>query len=388
MLPFPIISNTNIVPVASIKKMVIGASNLTILGTDGTLTGYGTNPSGNLGTGSTSTTLGWYDSTLTDVRDVFMNGSDMSIAIKNDGTIWFCGVLRSSTLGSPSLGTSPISTYTNISDRIPVSGNIVIDVKFSYNYVSFLCSDGNIYTTVPAGIMSGTSITSTGYTGWRINTPSTPLVKIFTYADYTGYNDVWMGLDSTGHAYGIGYDGWKQISNTGTGTYTTWTPTISSKTFTDIQFGTNYCIFQSTDNIMYYSGISGIVNVANVNNTTNAYAVFNGSGSSSNNLLYILSGTQIAMHIRKGGSMYGCSANNQMPLDTSNTGNQSLHLLRNVPDIANIDSIKYCKASVKSMFALYDSGAGTRKLWIIGTAFGGTSSNTSFQQVALPAKYT
>lgn len=387
MLPFPVINKTTVIPKGSIKKIVIGATNMTILGTDGTLMGYGSNVNGSLGTGSTSSVINWYDATtISDVRDIFQNGSDSSVAIKNDGTIWFCGIHRNQQFGSPVLPTSPITSYINISDRIPISGNDVLDVKFTYNLVSFLMVDGSIYST--DGTFGGTAITGTGYTGWKKSTPPVHLVKFDTYSSYSGYNPVYVGLDIDGHAYAIGYNGWKQIDGTTTSSYSVWTPTIPTKTFKDIKADiSNAFLFLSTDNIVYYSGISGVVNPANVNNTINGYAAYNGSSSSAVNPVFIVTSTSGQYHIRRNGQMWGSFANNQAPVAITNTGNQSSTLQRTLPD-TNTAAIEYCLSSgaSKSMVLYYGGTSGNRKLYGLG-GITGNSTATTFTQIQLPSKY-
>lgn len=388
MLPFPVINKTNIIPKGDIKKIVMGSTSMTILGTDGTMTSYGTNTNGYMGTGSTSSSVGWYETTsLSDVRDVFQNSSVCSIAVKNDGSIWFCGAYRNNQLGSPNLSTaSPITSYVDISDRIPVSGSVIVDVVFSYSFVSILCSDGTIYST--DSTLGGTLITSTGYTGWRISTPSVHLVKFDTYSGYSGYTPVYLGLDASGYAYAIGYNGWKQIDGTTTSQYYVWTPTIPSKTFKSISADiSNAFVFLSTDNIVYYSGISGVVNTANVNNTINGYTVYNGSSSAPVNPIYILTSVSGQYHIRRNGAMLGSYANNQVPMATSNTGNTSTTLIRNLPNV-NTESIEYCMSTSasRSMIVYYGGASGTRKLYCLGPITG--SNATTFTEVQLPTKYT
>lgn len=95
MIPFPIISNTDILPpLPEIKKLATADGNTTdnsiaLLYDNGELYMMGTNRTGSLGTGDNLAVLTWR-LVLTDVRDVYV-GRQVTLCLMNDGTFKYSG---------------------------------------------------------------------------------------------------------------------------------------------------------------------------------------------------------------------------------------------------------------------------------------------------------
>ena len=94
-----------------IKKVVCSSSTTWVLKKDGTLWGCGHDSSGQQGSGSTSNVLS-FTQRLDNVKD-FACSSDTTWAIKNDGTLWGCGDARYGQQGSNESGSGrKVSVFT------------------------------------------------------------------------------------------------------------------------------------------------------------------------------------------------------------------------------------------------------------------------------------
>lgn len=384
MIPFTrILTYGNTVKGLAVKEIKMALTHLSIVDNEGGLLCYGTNPNGSMGIGSTSNVVGWYDSAIDNVDRIWHNGSRCSIVRKIDGTLWFCGTYFNQQLGSPNLSTaSPVTQWTEITDRVTFDPKLIIDVIPSYTFMTFLLSTGEIYTTDRGAIPGTTVVNPNGYTGWRVNQPPVKFVKIATYPWASSYTGVYIGIDEEGNAYGIGYDGWKQISSSGSGTLTSWTPTVTAYKIKDVQMGSNFNIYQTTNNRMIYCGISGVINTANINNTVYQYPV-----TGDNIAQRIFASTSGVYHIRSNNSMWGSYANNQMPVAPNSLGNPSQTQIRIMPEDYNSIEYLFCTTSQQMVVIYKDPTDGKRRMYVLGASLGGSNTLTTFTEIEFPARY-
>lgn len=382
MIPFArMMIYGNKVKGTQVRNMEMAMTHLTILDSDGALTFYGTNNYGSMGLGSTSTTLGWFDGNITDVDSIWHNNTNVSVAIKKDGTVWMCGAWRGTMFGTPNLGTTPSVSWVEITDRLTFNALDVAQVIIAYSFCTFLLKNGDIYST--DSTLGGTVVTNpNGYTGWRVSRYSTRLVKLATYSDVQSYGNVYTAIDVNGKAYGIGSDTWKQVTNGGSGTITSWTPTLASYTVTDIIFGGNFNAFLTSDGRVFYSGISGVINPANINNTVNSYAVV-GAGIASR----IFSTGSGLYHIRQPNTMWGSFGNNQAPIANSNALNTTQHNVRTMPLDNILIEYLFCTVQKNMVVIYFDSSTNKRRMFCIGPIANNNNALT-FAEIDFPTKYT
>lgn len=144
MLPFPIISNTNILPAPEHIIQTDGSSShIGVLYSDGSLYLRGSNTSGALGTGNNIDSYDKFVLVRTDVK-LFFCGSNITFIQTFDNRWYFSG-----TRSLISAGGSYSSTFTDITDRLNseiLEGSIKIK-KISTSNLStlILTTEGNLY---------------------------------------------------------------------------------------------------------------------------------------------------------------------------------------------------------------------------------------------------
>ena len=121
----------------NIKSVCCGGWHTFILQNDGTLWGCGSNTNGQLGLGDTKS-RNIFTKIITDIKSVYC-GNEYTIILKNDGTLWGCG---SNSYGQLGLGdTNDRNTFTQITTNTD-------DIKLvycGYSHTIILKNDGTLW---------------------------------------------------------------------------------------------------------------------------------------------------------------------------------------------------------------------------------------------------
>lgn len=145
MLPFPIISNTNIVPVPSalIKQIASTYSMLFVLYDNGELYVKGTDSTSNSGTGLTNQKITTWTLSATNVK-MIRTAQYASLIIKNDGSMFHVGryaYIQNTT------STATYGTWTDVTSTFSASfsPSLIVDYKLSEYCTMILLSTGEVW---------------------------------------------------------------------------------------------------------------------------------------------------------------------------------------------------------------------------------------------------
>jgi len=231
MFPFPIISSLREKSTYRIQKFIAGATHIAVLGTNGELYTRGYNTWGQLG--STSYGSGFNNTwqlSLTNVSSVFGTKSYNTIAIKNDGTVWFCGKITDNANIFGFTGTAnSANSWTEITNYIPFSPSSIKDFQVGYNMTAIVTTDGLLWfcgTNNYGQFGLGNTVSKTTYTQSPVTGVST--LQLMHPLDTT--QDVISYIDTAGLLWACGNNTTKQVSSLSTSSFTTFTK-MSSQVF-------------------------------------------------------------------------------------------------------------------------------------------------------------
>ena len=122
------------------KSIYCGGGYILILKNDGTLWGCGNNASGQLGLGDNNNrnTLTQITTNTNNIKSIYC-GYNHTLILKNDGTLWVCGLNGSGQLG---LGDF---TSRNTFTQITTNANDIKSVYCGYNHTLILKNDGTLW---------------------------------------------------------------------------------------------------------------------------------------------------------------------------------------------------------------------------------------------------
>lgn len=385
MLPFPIISQTPILPKSEIVSYDAGNSSFAFVSGAGDLYFYGFNTYGNFGNGTTnSTTAQWYKSNeMNNVARVFSNNSRCTVVIKNDGTVWACGQVQNSNMfGSVAMGTGVISSWVNITASIPVPVTNIKYIKPGYYSSALLTNDGQLYWSGSNGYtMFGMSGGKTTYTLVPFST-STPVMDVFFYGMYNQYDSSAI-LDYNNKLYMSGSNAFKQINSTTTSSYSTYTASLTNLNIKKVYFGSVANILAlTTTGAVVYSGISGVVNTSGANNATNGYSLSSGHdiAGAAASYVYYSNATSRAC--------YAHGNSNNVPILNTNSQTISKTFVRSLPaaEVGIIPEM-YC-TDLKESILFYKGTAGNNRLYALGALVNqGGSSTAQYVQIKMPTGF-
>lgn len=241
MLPFPIISNTNILPpVVELQRLNTTENNIGLLYTNNEMYLKGTNAASELGNSGTTTNYTTWTLARNDVVDFWMGGT--SVLCKTSDSILICGsrTIIGST-GGAGLGFSDITFLFNAAGIILSQ---IKDIQIGVSSMIVLTTSGDLYGI---GTNQYGEILGTG-----AKTSLTLLRSSVQKISLTAYTTVC--IDSTGFVYGIGRNDTSQLLGTNTANVTSWKTLYNSGTVTDIRSRTYNTFLLLSTGRMYACG--------------------------------------------------------------------------------------------------------------------------------------
>ncbi|WP_143317681.1 fibronectin type III domain-containing protein [Clostridium sp. HBUAS56017] len=124
--------------IENVKKVACGSDYTIFIKNDGTVWGCGANDKGQLGLGNTTNQTTIVKIPIEDVKDVKC-GSDHTIFVKNDGTIWGTGYNEKGQLG--------IENYINQFTPVKISMENVKDISCGANHTIIVKNDGTVWAS-------------------------------------------------------------------------------------------------------------------------------------------------------------------------------------------------------------------------------------------------
>ena len=250
-----------------------------------------------------------------DIRDIYCGG-DVSFFVKNDGTLWACGLNQYGQLG--------LGNTTNQDDFVQVTTNINNDVKYVacggiysssyyYGFTYIIKEDGTLY--------------STGYNGYgQLGLGNTTNQTTFTKVNITDVKKVACGMYHTlllkndGTVWFCGSNSSNQSGlNSSTSQYTSFT-SVNMSDVKDIACGNHYSVILKNDGTVWVCGLNGngqlgTSDTANKNTWTQA-----ASGVKRIFCSYCGYNTYI---IKNNGQIMGCGSNAYGQLNSTDTNNKT-----------------------------------------------------------------
>lgn len=292
-----------------------GKYNLAVVESGGSLWFLGTqNASGDMGSGDTTNPVGWYKSPITDVQDVWKNGTTRTVVRKKDGSIWYCGLVTNRYQMGVDTGANnqTITTWIDISSAMPVPLSQIKYVKPGYNSTVVLTTDGRVF-------WCGTN------TNGHFGNGSTTATQVFTETSLSFFaKDVYVCpeatssiiqtsiiITDTGLGYAAGSNSNKLVNSSSTSSFTSYTSMTGNFTFNKIALSTQVLIAHVTNTTnssetLVYSGYNAIIGGSSttVSNLSQARAAaagvkilpifgidYTGQQSTGNGVLYTLQNT-------------------------------------------------------------------------------------------------
>lgn len=384
MLPFPIISHTPVLPKSEVVSYDAGNANFTFVSGNGDLYFYGYNSYGQFGNGTTNNTAPvWYKSNeMNNVARVFSNNSRCTVVIKKDNTVWACGQVQNSNMfGSVTMGTGVISSWVNITASIPVPVQNIKYIKPGYYASALLTNDGLLYWSGSNGYtMFGMSGGKTTYTLVPFSS-STPVLDVFFYGMYNQYDSSAI-VDYNNKLYMAGSNSFKQIDNTTTSSYATYTASLPSYKIKKVYFGATASILAHTvDNNVIYSGISGVINASSANGALNGSSLgtYDLAGSAASYVYYGLTSTR---------ACYAQANTNNVPITNTNNQNTLKTLVRYLPTAESGFLPDMFCTELRDSILFYKGSAGNNRLYALGALVGqGSTANAQYVQIKMPTGF-
>lgn len=260
MLPFPIISIRNILPTPiKILQLRSSAVHMGVLYDTGELFLRGDGANYKLGTGSTASSTTWYLS-LTNVK-FFAISTAGTLAIKNDNTVWYCGLSRLVTGVS---GTTTTNTWTDITSTFgSLDVSSIVDIRMTNSCILYLV-DSFLFGQ---GYNGGYEL---GSIGTNISTPTliaSDVKKILCSRNQSGY------ISTSGIYYRSGTNNAYQLGTGNTTALQAFTAWNSTGEVLDavLTYNQGYLLYKATPTsvVQYYTAGQGYTggNGINANST-------------------------------------------------------------------------------------------------------------------------
>ena len=302
--------------VSAIKQIACGNQHTFVLKNDGSLWACGINNSGQLGLGDDTTRTTFTKVTTNinnDVRQVIC-GNTHTFIIKNDDSLWSCGDNYYGQLGLDDL------SNRNIFNKVTYNINNVKQVICGGNHTFIIKNDGTVWAC--------------GYNRYgQLGLNDTNNRLIFAPITTNINNDVEQVICGTQHTFilktdgsiwGCGYNSSGQLGLGDTDNRTTFTQ-VTTNINSDVRqviCGGYYTFIIKNDGTIWSCGSNGYGQLGLGATDTNLHMIFNQVTININNdVKQIACGIQHTFILKNDGSVWSCGANayGQLGLDTSNT---------------------------------------------------------------------
>ena len=281
-----------------IKSVYCGTNHTLILKNDGTLWGVGHNGYGQLGLGDT-TNRNIFTQVTTNADDIKLvcHGENHTIILKNDGTLWGCG---DNSYGQLGLGdTTNRTTFT----QITTNADDIKEICCGYCYTFILENDGTLWScgNNNAGQL-GLGDSNNRYTFTQIVTNVDDVKSV-----YCGYSFTFI-LKNDGTLWGTGYNG---HGNLGLGDanhrYTFTQVTTNTDNIKQVYCSASYAFILKNDGTLWGTGWNDHGSLG-LGDTTNRNT-FTQATINTDNIKEIYCGRHHNFILKNDGTLWGCGDN-------------------------------------------------------------------------------
>ena len=329
--------------VNDIKSIYCGYRHTFILKNDDTLWGCGLNDYGQLGLGGegNKSVFTQLTTNIYDVKSVYC-GYSHTYVLKNDGTLWACGRNNYGQLGLGDVG----------------SKNIFTQVTTNANDIKLICCGG--YHTVI--LKNDNTLWGCGFNGYgQLGLGNTTHQKIFTQIA-TDIKSVYCGggytliLKNDDTLWGSGNNEYGQLGLGDTTNRNVFTQiTTNTDNIKSIYYGYYYTLILKNDNTLWGCGTngSGQLGLEDKNNIT----TFTMINSNPGNIKSIYCGINHTLILKNDGTLWGSGYNNYGQLGLGDTNNRNIFTKITV-NTDDIKSLANAYPIPPSVIKIYDLNMG------------------------------
>ena len=344
------------------------SQNSFILKNDGTLWGCGANDYGVLGVGDTyrRTTFTQITTNTDNIKSVY-HGFNHTFILKNDGTLWGCGLNDEGQLG---LGdTSYRTTFTKITTNV----NDIKLVCCGRNHTFILKNDGTLWACGQNNYgQLGLGDTDNRTTFIQVTTNTNNIKSVNCGYEHT------IILKNDGTLWGCGYNGYGQLGLEDVNNRNTFTQiTTNTGNIKSIYCGLYNTYILKNDGTLWGCG-RNYYGQLGLGDTTDRLA-FTIIGINTNDIKSVYCGDSYTMILKNDGTLWGCGQNNFYELGLGDAVDRNIF----TQIITNTDNIKSVYCGYTHTLILKNDGT----LWGCGQSdygqlgLGNISSESTFTQV-------
>ena len=311
----------------NIKQIYCGTNHTLILKNDGTLWGCGRNAEGQLGLGDNANrnTFTQITTNTDDIKEIYC-GEMHSFVLKNDSTLWGCGHNQYGQLG---LGdTVNRTTFT----QVTTNADDIKSIYCGWNHTFILKNDGTLW---------GCGRNDYGQLGLGDSTNKTTFTQITTNADdikeiYCGSGHTLI-LENDGTLWGCGQNDSGQLglgNTTNRNAFTQVTTNVDD--IKEIYCGMYHSLILKNDGILWSCGYNaygqlGLGDITNRNTFTQVT-------TNVNNIKKIYCGANQTFILKNDGTLWGCGDNRsgQLGLGDFNIRSTFTQVTTNADDIKSL----------------------------------------------------
>ena len=285
--------------VNNIKEICYGAYHTLILKNDGTLWGTGYNTSGQLGLGDKTnrTTFTKITTNVNNIKQVYC-GEYQTFILKNDDTLWGCGLNNFGQLG---LGdTNNRTTFT----KITTNANDIKEIYCGEAHTFILENDGTLWSTGHNGYgQLGLGDITSRYTFTQITTNTDNIKSV-----YCGNGNTFI-LKNDGTLWVCGYNSYGQLGLGDTNNRTTFTQiTTNTDDIKSVYRGAEYTIILKNNGTLWGCGDNqyGQLGLGSITNKT----TFTQITTNTNNIKQVCCGYHHTIILKNDGTLWITGHNN------------------------------------------------------------------------------
>ena len=291
---------------SNIIQVACGGSHTVALKKDGSVIVVGENSSGQLGLNTQDDMLS-FTNMLNVNNDIIKVacGTNHTLVLKNDGTVWGTGNNSSGQLGTGTGTNVKVLTKTNLTD--------VVDIIAGGNQSFAIDKAGDVWCT---GLNGNGQLGMGNYTSYNSFVKVTSLSNVKQIACGANHTMV-LKNDGTVWATGYNYYGQLGLGTSGSGANTHSFTQVSINSVSHIACGTHHSVLVKTDGTLWACGYNtqGQLGL----NSTSIKTTFTQVTTNVSNAQYVFCGGNYTYYIRKDGSVWSCGGNDKGQLGIGTT---------------------------------------------------------------------
>ena len=315
-----------------------------ILKNDGTLWGCGLNNHGQLGLGDNNNRNIFTQVTTNDVKSIYC-GQYHTFILKNDGTLWGCGRNNE---GQLDLGDN---TDRNTFTQITTNTDDIKEIYCCSYHTLILKNDGTLW---------GCGWNGYGQLGLGDTTNRTTFTQIATNTDnikeiYCGFNHTII-LKKDGTLWSTGYNGDSKLGLGDTTNRTTFTQvTTNADNIKSVYYGGDHTFILKNDDTLWGCGNNGDGQLG-LGDTTNR-TTFTQITTNTDNIKDVYCGGSYTIILKNDGTLWDCGLNSDGRLGLGNTTNKNT-FTQVTTNTDNIKSLPNKYEDIPSIIKVYDLNTG------------------------------